>query len=325
MLVSQGEGISAGQVARAAGVTRQAAHYHLTRMVRTGELERRGKGRGTRYVRTSNLDLRFPLHELEEDVVWEQVRDQLPEIERAGANARSITAYAFTEMLNNAIDHSGGNEARVVFWAPPELLAFEVQDDGIGVFRHLRERLALEDDLAALQQLTKGRETTAPERHTGEGIFFTSHMVDRFELDANGLRWIVDNERQDQAIGEGSARPGTRVRCEIDPATERTRKGVFERFVNDDTFEFSRTVVPLRLFQETDERFLSRSEAKRLTTRLERFHEVELDFDGITEVGQGFVDELFRVWARAHPETRLVPTNMSPIVERMMGRARKES
>jgi hypothetical protein len=34
---------------------------------------------------------------------------------------------------------------------------------------------------------------------------------------------------------------------------------------------------------------------------------VELDFEGIEGVGQGFVDELFRVWQNNHPQTRLVP------------------
>lgn len=321
LLTADREAVSAGEVARAAGVTRQAVHYHLARMVDTGEIERLGAGRGTRYVRTADLALRYPLQGLEEDRIWRRVEDRLPQIAGARENVRSILAYAFTEMLNNAIDHSGGDEARVIFWIRPSAFTFEVLDDGVGAYRHLRERLGLEDDLAALQQLTKGRETTAPERHTGEGIFFTSRMVDAFELDANGLRWIVDAKRADHAVGEAPEHPGTRVRCEIDPDTERTVTGVFDEYVDRDSFEFSRTVVPLSVYRQGG-RFVSRSEAKRLTTRLERFREAVLDFQGIAEVGQGFVDELFRVWAREHPETRLVPVNMSPVVEHVVRRAR---
>lgn len=324
LLVADRGEVSAGEVARAAGVTRQAAHNHLAQMVKTGELERLGAGRGTRYVRSADLFLRYPLQGLEEDRVWRQVEDRLPEIARARENVRSILAYSFTEMLNNAIDHSGGDEARVIFWIGPARFTFEVFDDGVGAYRHVRDRLGLEDDLAALQQLTKGRETTAPERHTGEGIFFTSRMVDAFELDANGLRWTVDAERADQAVGEAPEHPGTRVRCEIDPDTDLTVPAVFDEFVDRDSFEFSRTVVPLSVYQQGG-RFVSRSEAKRLTTRLEPFREAVIDFQGISEVGQGFVDELFRVWAREHPGTRLVPVNMSPVVERVVRRARSES
>jgi anti-sigma regulatory factor (Ser/Thr protein kinase) len=320
VLVADRPSVSAGEIAAAAGVTRQAAHYHLARMARDGELERRGAGRGTTYAGVADLDLRFPLAGLEEHLVWHQVQDRLPQITETRENVRSILTYAFTEMLNNAIDHSGGQEARVVFWVRPESFAFEVRDDGTGAFRHLRKRLGLEDDLAALQQLAKGRETTAPDRHSGEGIFFTARVVDLFELDANRLRWIVNQPRNDQAIGDAPEHPGTRVRCEIDARTRRTTAEVFGNFVDPDTLEFSKTVIPLALFQR-DDRFVSRSEAKRLVSRLERFREVELDFEGVTEVGQGFVDELFRVWAGQHPETHVVPVHMSPAVEWVVRRS----
>lgn len=311
--------VTAGEVAKAAGVSRQAAHYHLVQMVRDGELHRVGAGRGSRYVPDADLDRTYPLEGLEEDRVWDEVAADVPEIQGAPPNVRSIMRYAFTEMLNNAIDHSGGSEARVKVWAR-DTLSFEVNDDGVGAFRHVRERLELPDDLAALQQLSKGRETTAPDRHSGEGIFFTSKAVDRFELDANRLRWIVDNGRGDQAVGDAPEHAGTRVRCDVDPAIRRTLAEVFEPFVDEETLEFARTVVPLAMF-EAEGGFVSRSEAKRLGTRLERFREAVVDFSSVGEVGLAFVDELFRVWANEHPETRLVPINMSPMVERVVRRS----
>jgi hypothetical protein len=317
VLVADRGSATSGELAEAAGVTRQAAHYHLSRMVGDGELRRLGAGRGSRYELEANLDRRYPLGGLQEDLVWTEVERDLEPIATTRPNGREIFRYAFTEMLNNAIDHSGGTEARVRVWIR-DAFVFEILDDGVGAFRHVRERLGLQDDLAALQQLIKGRETTAPDRHTGEGIFFTSKAVDRFELDANRLRWIVDNDRSDIALGDAPEHPGTRVRCELDPATDRTLEEVFAPFV-DESFRFERTVVPLAMF-ETGGRFVSRSEAKRLGTRLERFREAAIDFDGVDEVGLAFVDELFRVWAHEHPETRLVPINMSPTVERVLER-----
>jgi hypothetical protein len=311
--------VTAGEVAKAAGVTRQAAHYHLARMVRDGELRRIGAGRGSRYEPDADLDRSYLLKGLEEDRVWDEVVADVPTIQDAPSNVRAIMRYAFTEMLNNAIDHSAGTDARVKVWAR-DLLSFEINDDGVGVFHHVRERLGLPDDLAALQQLSKGRETTAPDRHSGEGIFFTSKAVDRFELDANRLRWIVDNARGDQAIGEAPEHAGTRVRCDVDPATRRTLEDGFTPFVDEASLRFDRTLVSLALF-ETEGSFVSRSEAKRLGTRLERFREAVVDFSKVDDVGLAFVDELFRVWAGEHPETRLVPINMSPVVERLVRRA----
>jgi len=319
LLVADQGSATSGEVAAAAGVTRQAAHYHLAEMVRDGELRRVGAGRGSRYVADADFDRTYPREGLEEDRVWNEVIGEVPRIREADPNVRAILGYASTEMLNNAIDHSGGSAVRAKVWGR-DPLAFEIHDDGVGAFRHVRDRLGLPDDLAALQQLSKGRETTAPDRHTGEGIFFTSKAVDRFELDANGLVWIVDNLRNDQAVGDAPAHPGTRVRCEIEPTTDRTLDGVFAPFVDEESLRFERTVVPLALF-ETEGRFVSRAEAKRLGTRLDRFREALIDFDGVEEVGLAFVDELFRVWAGEHPETRLVPVNMPPTVERIVRRA----
>jgi len=42
--------------------------------------------------------------------------------------------------------------------------------------------------------------------------------------------------------------------------------------------------------------YISRAEAKRLVVNLEKFREVELDFGGVDLVGQGFANELFRVF-----------------------------
>jgi hypothetical protein len=55
-----------------------------------------------------------------------------------------------------------------------------------------------------------------------------------------------------------------------------------------------------------------------------RARRVELDFSGVDELGRAFADELFRVWPSRHPEVRLEPTNMSPVVARVVDRARTE-
>ena len=67
----------------------------------------------------------------------------------------------------------------------------------------------------------------------------------------------------------------------------------------------------VKLF-DTGNRFLSRSEAKKILEGLDRFRNVMVDFKGVEAVGQGFVDEMFRVWTSRHPDTRLHPINMAP-------------
>lgn len=66
---------------------------------------------------------------------------------------------------------------------------------------------------------------------------------------------------------------------------------------------------------------VSRSQAKRLLGRFDRFKVVVLDFSGVASIGQSFADEVFRVFRSKHPEVELVPINASSEVRRMISRA----
>ncbi|HEX6468575.1 MAG TPA: DUF4325 domain-containing protein [Streptosporangiaceae bacterium] len=257
------------------------------------------------------------IHGLEEDVVWRVVVADILQ-DRLSREAMSTANYAFTEMLNNAIDHSGAESVRVAIWVSRVELRCEIFDTGVGALPHLKDGLHLEDVYDALGELTKGKTTTDPERHTGEGIFFTSKAVDVFTLESAGLRWTVDNVRDDQAVGASEITEGTRVRWEMDPATTRPIADVFGAYTDED-HRFTRTRTVVRLFG-FGVRFVSRSEAKRLMRGLERFEEVLIDFTGVEEVGQGFVDEVLRVWPNEHPETVVRPVGMTGPVEFMVRR-----
>jgi len=207
--------VSAGQVAREAGVTRQAAHYHLRRLTEQGRLRRIGAGRSARYVPVFDIERTYPIPGLSEDLAWRDVVAAVPELSSSDAALR-VNRFAFTEMVNNANEHSGGDSVEIGVATTPKSW-FRVVDDGVGVFRHFASRLGLPDEAAAAFELTKGKRTTAPDEHSGEGIFFTSRLVNRFGLEANGIRLIVDNDLGDFAIGgsvptaqaNGIVRPGS--------------------------------------------------------------------------------------------------------------------
>jgi anti-sigma regulatory factor (Ser/Thr protein kinase) len=312
---------SAGEIAQATGISRQAAHRHLAALVRAGDARIEGRGRAVKYRRASSLPLtrRYPRAVIAEDRVWGELAAAHPAIGSLGPEARRVFQYGFTEMLNNAIEHSGSRDIEVSFEAIPRGLAFEIIDHGRGAFANLRRTLHLDSDLDALQELSKGKVTTLPAGHTGEGIFFTSKVADRFVLESGRLRWSVDNVRNDVAVGEVPVRRGTRVRFEASLRPRRKLAAVFAAYTED--YQFRKTRVVVKLFALGSE-FISRSEARRVTNGLERFGEAILDFRKVEEVGQGFADEVFRVWAAAHPETRLTPVNMNRGVTFMIERAR---
>ena len=43
-----------------------------------------------------------------------------------------------------------------------------------------------------------------------------------------------------------------------------------------------------------------------------------MDFDGITEIGQGFAHEIFVVFQKSHKNTKLIPINVSENVGKMI-------
>jgi hypothetical protein len=108
----------------------------------------------------------------------------------------------------------------------------------------------------------------------------------------------------------------------IDPRSTRTSVDVFDRFSDkDEDYGFTRTHVPVALARHGQENLISRSQAKRLVARFDRFKAVLLDFAGIQMIGQAFADEVFRVFQNAHPDVELTWINVTPEVERMIRRA----
>lgn len=259
---------------------------------------------------------KFEIAGLEEHVVWEMVKQELNLDMTVGA--ADVMPYAFNEMLNNAIDHSGGKFVNVKFWVEKETWAFEITDDGEGVFAKIKSGFGLDTVFESSQELSKGKRTTDPEVHSGEGIFFTSKTVDVFKLSSNEVTWIVDNLRDDQGLGSSSDETGSRVFVKIAINTNRKMRDIFTQFSIGHAFVRTRLTVKL---SDIGVLFVSRSQAKRILEGLDSFSEIEIDFKGVQNVGQGFVDELLRVWPKAHPDKKVIPINMVPAVEFMVNRA----
>ena len=119
-------------------------------------------------------------------------------------------------------------------------------------------------------------------------------------------------------ILEAEESGGTAVRMELGNHTARSINKVFKKYTTGDDFGFTKTVVPVRLAQYGDDNLVSRSQAKRLIVRFEKFRTVVLDFKGVTLIGQAFADEVLRVFAMAHPEVELIPINANKEVSQMI-------
>jgi hypothetical protein len=172
----------------------------------------------------------------------------------------------------------------------------------------------------SILELAKGKLTTDPTNHTGEGIFFSSKLFDAYDIRSGNLHFIHDGGTQDLLFEHPKDAPGTLVFMKLANDSTLKTNEVFFKFAAPDEFTFNKTVVPVRLAQYEGEKLVSRSQAKRLTARFEKFRTVILDFAGVETIGQGFADELFRVFAAAHPAIDLVPMHMTTAVQDMATR-----
>ena len=169
----------------------------------------------------------------------------------------------------------------------------------------------------AILELSKGKLTTDPDRHSGQGIFFTSRMLDEFSILSRGAYFSHEARRPvDWILDDDDVDSSTMVTMAVDNNTERTLKDVFDQYSSGDNYDFSKTVVPLRLAKFGEEKLISRSQAKRALARVERFKAVVFDFAGVEMIGQAFADEIFRVWAKAHGNVVCTVIDASPAVRK---------
>lgn len=325
--VRKSGGVSGAGLARTLGITRQAVNHHLQNLTRRGLICKAGVTRGAKYricskgrgVGTSaNTFARsYRVAGLAEDKVFEEVSSFLVLKRRLSSAAIETYHYAFTEMLNNAIDHSGAKTVRVEAMLDAYDCSFLMRDHGVGVFRSIVRKFGLADERQAVAELLKGKTTTMSEKHSGEGIFFTSKAGEWFSLRSHATELVVDNTLPDAFVGRIGQLAGTEVRFRIKRRARRRLSALFSEYAPEEFgFEFARTRIMVRLYRDA---YVSRSEAKRLLAGLDRFREVVLDFDRVRSVGQGFADEVFRVFRASHPGIVIRVANLDPALRPIMG------
>lgn len=255
---------------------------------------------------------------LEEDTVLEHIKKETGIFKNLPHHVASILDYAFQELLNNAIEHSQTETIKVTMERDDNDIVFDIRDFGIGIFNNIMQKKHLATRLEAIQDLLKGKQTTAPDSHSGEGIFFTSKVAKIFTIKSETKKLIFDNILEDIFIRSVKNCRGTHVHFVVHKNGKVNLEDVFAKYT-DSSYQFSKTRVTVNLYQLGPD-LISRSQARRISNGLDKFKSVILDFDKVDTVGQGFADEIFRVWQRKHPHIRIQPVHTNENVEFMIRR-----
>lgn len=323
--------VTATQIAKAQKVSRAFVNKKLQELRRSGNIVLMGKTNNAKYVlkekakKIQGKNLLFARvlanKDLSEDKVLVEIKNETGIFLNLNENIEKIIDYGFTEMLNNAIEHSQAKKILVSCARDKEEIFFTVQDDGVGIFNDIKKKFGLPDIFAAVDLLLKGKHTSLPRSHSGEGVFFTSKAADRFVIKSFNKILSFDNQIDDVAVQDSKIPlKGTRVSFFIALESDNNLSDIFKRYSNEN-FTFDKTDVRVKILELALGNYVSRSQAKRLVFGLDKFRAVILDFKNVATVGQGFADEVFRIWQKSHPEVKIEFKNANPNVEFMIKRA----
>ena len=316
----------AAEIIKETGFSRVYVNRFFKQLREEGKIVLLGKANKAHYVLAG--DEKTAKQEIKDLRIFEKNKDLaehdvLRRIERETgvftglkANVKSCVDYAFSEMLNNAIEHSKSLDIHISMSLRDNIIAFTVRDWGIGIFNNIRQKRHLKSDLEAVQDLTKGKQTTAPLAHSGEGIFFTSKVADKLTFLSSDKKLLFDNFIGDIFLENAKSRKGTTVHFLLRADSDRNLSDIFKAYTSD-SYDFSKTIVDIKLYK-IDTEYISRSQARRMLTGLEKFKKIVLDFKGVKIVGQAFADEVFRVWQQKHPDIDIEAVNTDENIDFMI-------
>jgi len=301
-------------------VSRQTIHAHLSALIEMGYLVAKGNTKARTYALGAKRShtQQFALENLRESDVY--YKDFSYIFKNLPNEIEEICHYGFTEMLNNAIDHSGGDSVYISAKRNKEYIEFYISDDGEGIFNHIARVMKLSDPRESILELSKGKLTTDPKNHTGQGIFFTSRTFDTFYIYSGDLIFTHNEGTDDYLFHNDSEEDGTTVYMKIAFDSSINLGDIFDEFTGtkEEDFAFNTTVVPVKLVLYEGEKLVSRSQAKRILNRVEKFNTILLDFSDVDSIGQAFADEVFRVFTRRNPQINIKPVNTTDSIDRMI-------
>ncbi len=320
-------------------VSRQYTSMLIGQLVENKELIRIGSTRNAFYVLPEYTRIhphilpnkffrRLKNTHLEEHKILAEIEEKFPKISELKEHIRNIFIFAFSEMLNNAIEHSQSKNISVEISLTGDELWFIINDTGVGVFRNVMRKKKLKSELEAIQDILKGKTTTIPKSHTGQGIFFTSKAADIFILDSFGQQMTINNKTHDVVARKiNASKRGTRVVFRIQTSSHKHLSDVFKKYTNlkdDSDYGFDKTEIRVKLYTAGGVN-ISRSQARRILHGLEKFRIISFDFDKVPMIGQAFADEIYRVFHNKYSSIELQEINMNEAVKFMIERAKNDA
>ena len=295
----------------------QAVYKHIKSLVNEGKIYKRAHAR---FALSSNDEKCFSLKltpSLNPCQVWDTfLKDHFASVRK---NVYYICLNGFIEVLKNAVSFSDASSITIRFSQCSNIISIWISDNGVGIYEKIKRSYFYPDLRECAFQLSKGILSAHEDSCIGQSLYLVSWCFDIFEICANGVCYHKDLINDDWYIqSKKNSASGTSVRMSIDINSNRSLKDVCRdyRLKKNSGFAESHILVDLAVFNE--EAFLSRIQARRVLSKLDKFSEITLDFMNVKIVGNAFVDEIFRVFHEKYPDIQLEYINANSDIEFMV-------
>lgn len=301
-------------VSEACNLNQNTVHTYINQLVDSNIIRRVKRGEYELVKTTDKYFLKKNKGELDSDTYAYNtfLKNYIKDMPQ---NIQMIWNYTLSEMMNNVMDHSEATDVLLIIEKDYLNTSVLIADNGIGIFNKIKDYFNLDSLDEAICELFKGKLTTDSSRHSGEGIFFSSKIMDNF-LIVSSEKIFTCNKYDESTISDISnlVENGTGVFMSLSNHSNKEIHEVFDLYSNTDG-GFTKTTIPLKNIFDSSP--VSRSQARRVCNRLDKFKEVILDFDSIDWMGQGFAHQIFVLFKNEHPEIIISAQNMNELVEKM--------
>ena len=313
--------LTTARIMRKTGFSHAYVHRIFQRLVDGGNLLKTGSTKSARYYPATEANIKKVksnaghynriirnIDPMDENKILSDMKGKFSD---AGIqlNVSQLFDYVFAKILNNAFIHSRSDKLNISAGTEHNVISFEIRDFGTGIFNNIKNKMGLTSIDEAAAELIKGT--------AGKGLISASKASDTLVIQSSNKKVIFNNLLNDVFVRTVRELKGTKVTFNINVDSSRTLTGILYK-QNGTSENYDSTRILVKLFTG-DNKYPSRSEAKRMLEGLDRFKKIILDFRDVESIGLGFADEVFELWKQAHPEIELKVENANDDVMYVIG------
>ena len=302
------------------GISRQAIHRHMGRLIKENKVIAHGTTKGRYYeliptvnfTKSIDFNLEFSTEKLMQSYI-------IPHLESLPKNIYEIFEFSIGALLNNIKDHANALNIYLKLFINHKEAHFIISDNGIGIFEHIKSSLGLQNVHSAAIELAKGNIKVNPFEHSRDEINAVIHLFDMVEIDSSGKSLKFINDANKWEIKHSVQKKGSRIHLLIDPSSKRTCSEIFNVIFD---LEQNKIRIPINLIEHKNQTIINeKSKAKSVLRNIENYKVIEFDFKEIELIGPAFADTLVRETIEVNKFADIEWVNTNKTVDLLMSRA----